>query len=163
MVDVSKNYHVLLESKATLSQDSQTVTVSYSAPTYQDAWVGARSVCRLGTDFDKGDKSQRQFFAMDEDGEVTEPFSVQPAVWTVRRIFVENTRKQGKRRMTTVDAETFLRVVGERKIKMSKPLEDLLTEVLKEAGGAKITVATARRLGIKTPETETGDDESSAA
>lgn len=164
MAEVNKIYHVLMESKQTLSQEAETITVSYTAPTYQDAWVGARTVARMGTNFGAEKGQPRHFFKLDEDGLTTdEPFECGPSVYTVRRIFVQNTRKQGKRRMTTVNAETFLSVVGERKIKMSKALEELLTEVLTEAGGAKITVATARRLGIKTPETEAGENESDAA
>lgn len=165
MAEIAKVYHVLMESKQTLSQEAETITVSYSAPTYNEAWTGARSVCRLGTNFgaEKGGIN-RHFFKLDEDGGTTdEPFEVQPSVWTVRRIFVQNTRKQGKRRMTVVNSETFKAVLGDKKIKMSSALETLLTEVLNESGGVKITVATARRLGIKTPETEVGDEEAGAA
>lgn len=162
--EVMKRYHVLLESKQTLSQESQTITVGYDSPTYQDAWVGARTVCRLGTNFDEDGKGTRVFYTLESDEqEGGVPFAVQPAVYTVRRIFVEGTRKQGKRRMTTVDATTFKAVLGDKKIKMSGALETLLTEVLNEAGGVKITVATARRLGIVTPETEAGGGDTEAA
>lgn len=161
-----KDYHVMLESKQTLSQESEAITVGYQAANYSEAWPGARTVCRLGTNHDDDNaKVKRRFYSLDEDGNIDfdAPISVSPAVYTVRRIFVKDTRKQGKKRMTTVDAETFLAVLDEHKIKANQKLKDLLTEVLTESGGARITVATARRLKIKTAETETGDDEAGAA
>lgn len=165
MAEVTKVYHVLLESKATLSQEAETKTVGYISTNYGEAWPGARTVCRLGTNHgDEAAKVKREFWELDENGEITDtPFEVTPSVYTVRRIFVENTRKQGKKRMTTVDAETFQRVLDDNKIKISAKAMALMTEVLNESGGAKITVATARRLGIKTAETEIGDEEVGAA
>lgn len=164
MAEVRKTYHVLIESKATLTQEAEVKTVSYESPTYQDAWVGARTVCRMGTNHGQESKTPRHFFMLDEDGNATEtPFECGPAEYTVRRIFVENTRKQGKRRMTSVNAETFMQVVTDQKIKISPKLQALLTEILDENGGAKITVATARRLGIKTAETEAGNGDTDAA
>lgn len=165
MAEVNKVYHVMLESKATLSQEAQTVTVGYISPDYNEAWKGARTVCRLGTNHgDSAARVKREFWVLDEDGEMTdEPFTVDPSVWTVRRIFVKDTRKQGKKRMTVVDASTFEQVLEDHKIKMSAKALALVTEVLRESGGAKITVATARRLGIKTPDTEMEDNEAGAA
>lgn len=164
MAEVEKIYHVLIESKATLTQEAEVKTVAYASPTYQDAWVGARTVCRMGTNHGQDTKMPRHFFQLDEDGAITdEPFECGPAQYTVRRIFVQNTRKQGKRRMTSVDGATFMQVVADKKIKMSAPLQALLTEILNESGGAKITVATARRLGIKTAETEAGGGDSEVA
>lgn len=164
MAEVNKVYHVRIEKKATLTQDAEMLTVSYTSPTYQDAWVGARTVCRMGTNHGQDTKTPRHFFELDEDGATTDaPFNCGPAEYTVRAIFVENTRKQGKRRMTSVNAETFMQVVNDQKIKISPKLQQLLTEILDENGGAKITVATARRLGIKTAETEAGGGDTEVA
>ena len=144
-----KVYHVMLEAKATVSQDSQTITVAMLAPTYADAWVDARTVARLGTTAVDAPRP-RVFRHIEDDKEFAESelFHASAGVWTVRRIFVLGTRKTGKRRMKVLDANEFAGLLESRGIKTSAKLAAMLAEVLTESGGVKITVATARRLGI---------------
>lgn len=164
MAEVQKVYHVLIESKASLTQASVTRTVGYVSTSYREVWPEARTVCRLGTNHgDAAAKVKREFYELDEDGDLTDtPVHVGPSEYTVRRIFVENTRKQGKKRMTTVDAETFAKVLEDNNIKINAKALGLVTEILKESGGAKITVATARRLGINNADTAAGGDTEAA-
>ena len=145
-------YHVGIESRPTASEtESVNVTVVYEAPTYHDAWVGARTVCRLGTLFKddpkcKAPSQAREFFSLDDN----EPFHVGPAQWTVRKIFVSGTRKRGRQRMTVISAEDLIKVIANRKIDISDELKQVLQATLTESaeGGLRITHATARRLGL---------------
>ena len=152
-------YHVGLESRATASQASEYVTVRMIAPTYSDAWVDARTVCRLGTN------SKRVLKKYDEDSKVSfdeaENFTCAAGVYTVRKIFVANTRKKGKKRMTTLTSDEFLKALSERGIHVSKKLTETLKEVMADSdgGGLRVTSATARRLGIESEDESIGEDE----
>lgn len=158
-------YRVLLEAKATVAQAAVQLTVKYDDEDYNAAWVGARTVCRLGTLFKddpncKKPSNAREFFH--EDGK---PCPVNAGVFTVRRIFAENTRKKGKQRMTILTAEELMQVLASREIEVSDELKSVFDSAINAGGGIKITVATAKRLGLdpkdftppgkETPETKT--------
>lgn len=136
-------YRVTLERRVGLGEEPVTVTVRYACETYNEAWVGARTVCRLGTD-------RKRVFRRDDDStfEDAPSFTCGPAEYTVRSIFAENTRKKGKKRMMNLSSEQLLKVVEDRKIRTSQALRDVLVEVLDGSDGLRITVATARRLGV---------------
>lgn len=138
-------YHVHIDTKATVAQGSEALKVIYDAPDYNDAWVGARSVCRYGTFFEadgaKGGQIREFFFP---DGE---PCRLKPGVYTVRQIFAEKTRKTGKQRMTVLTSDDLLALMTKRNLTITPTLQQALEEAMKE-GGLRITVAQARRLGI---------------
>lgn len=143
-----KKYLVSLDLRATLTQPSQTVIVVYFAPDYHEAWVGARVVCRLGTLFEQDSKYReggvtRKFF--NEDGD---PFPVNPGVYTVRRIFVSDTRKTGKQRMSNLKWADIEALLQKRGIELSTQLGETLRELIGNSEGLRITSATARRLGL---------------
>lgn len=139
-------YNVTIEARATVADESKSITVKYEAEDYHQAWVGARTVCRMGSH-----PSLRIF--RDEEGEA---LKIQAGVWTVRKIFVEGTRKKGKQRMTSLTADQLLELIDNRNIRMSKELRRTLTEVIDGGGseGLRITVAAARRLGLLSEDAE---------
>lgn len=132
------------------------VKVYYVSPEYRDAWVGARTVARMGTLFKDDPKCRnastaREFWL---DAELTQKFHTGPAAYIVRHIFAEHTRKKGKARMTTLTQDDLLALFKEQDVPISPELEGALKNVLSETddGGIRITVAAARRLGLKLAE-----------
>lgn len=148
-------FSVRLEHKSTFAS----VDVMYESPDYREAWVGARSVCRLGTLFEDDPRRRpkqqtREFY--NEDGS---RFETGPAVYVVRRILAENTRKRGRPRMTTLSIEDVRKILAERNVKVSAKVDAALEEVLgAAAGGLQLTVAAARRLGVPIDEEENGGE-----
>lgn len=145
-------YNVTIEAKATAADSAEMLTVQYEAPDYHEAWVGARTVCRMGS------HPKLRIFTKDD-----EPISIPAGVYTVRKIFVENTRKSGKQRMTTLSAQQLLQLLDDRGVRTSKNLRETLVEALgqSEGEGVRITVATARRLGLisdEVPRLEAGNE-----
>lgn len=143
-------YHVLLESRPTPTQESELVKVMYNAPDYRESWVGARTVCRLGTLFrdDPGCKNPanaREFY----DLKTGEAFRVSPSYYTVRHIFAENSRKTGKPRMTSITSQQLVDVMKAQGVAVSKKLEHTLSTIIDPAGGVRVTAATAKRLGVE--------------
>lgn len=144
-------YDVTITTKATPSQPSEMRVIKYETTDYTAAWVGSRTVCRLGTLFKddprcKNPKTAREFWSLEEGKFVK--FELSPAVWTVRSIFVEGTRKTGKQRMTNLQLDDIKRILEDRGVKINKKLDDALTEVLGSTEGLRVTVAVARRLGL---------------
>lgn len=152
-------YEVTLSSKRTVAQPSETVQVMYEAKNYNAAWVGSRTVCRLGTLFKDDPRCQKPSNAREFWTLTTPPekFLVSPSSHTVRAIFVENTRKTGKQRMTTLSKDEILKVLQDRKIPVSGKLETALSEVFDGTDGLRITTAVAHRLGLKLEEAESDD------
>lgn len=144
-------YHVIIESRATAAQAALRQTVVYEVEDYDTAWVGARTVCRLGTLFRDDPRCKiaslaREFFDM----ATGQPFHVQPGAWIVRRIFVDGTRKTGKQRMTSLTAEQLAAVLAAQEVAITPDVEAALRDLLGNEG-LRITTAAARSLGIDTP------------
>lgn len=142
-------YHVIIESKATASQPLRVKTVEYETEDYSVAWVGARTVCRLGTLFRDDPRCRnpsmaREFFDLEGDR-----FPIAPGAWVVRRIFVDGTRKTGKQRMTNLTAEQLLTALQTSDVALTPEARAKIEALL--ASGLRITCAMARTLGIDTP------------
>lgn len=144
-----RTYLVTLQSRATPAEQPIVQVVRYRSTDYTEAWVGARTVCRLGTN------DKRVFKVVGEASfEDAAVYPVAAGYWTVRNIFVQNTRKQGKPRMTVITAEQLLAVIDERKVPISPELSSALQSVLQDSEGVRITVASARRLGLDPQEVQ---------
>ena len=150
-------YLVTLQSKATAAQEPIIAVVRYRSTDYNEAWVGARSVCRLGTNIERKREFREVSEALWDDAA---PFPVVANVWTVRNIFVQGTRKRGKQRMTVLSVEKLLEIISQRDVPMTDELRAQIAEAASE--GIRITVASARRMGIQQEEDEDGDDLRSA-
>lgn len=138
-----KTYHVFLAKAATPGIPEEQVTVLYQDVDYKAAWVGARTVCRLGT-------NERRVFKV-ADGRAfadADPFSCRAGLYTVKHILVDGTRKKGKQRMTTISGEDLLNLIEAHAPTASPELKEELTRALEGTGGVRITLASARRLGI---------------
>jgi len=149
-----KVYRVTLQLRTLENDPTNFVIVEYAAEDYHASWVGARTVCRLGTAFrdEVKLKEPREFWQRVETADgttVRQKFHCAPGAYTVRNIFVEGTRKRGVKRMTFLSAEQIVQVIRQRELEITPELEALLQSLLAGSEGVKVTVATARRLGLE--------------
>jgi hypothetical protein len=137
-----KVYHVKICKPATPGVPEEIIVVRHQAEEYKAAWVSARTVCRMGS-------NARRIFKVFDDTPFAEAeeFVVRAGVYTVKHIFVEDTRKRGKTRMTTITGDELLALVDEHCPDTSPELRQAMKEAIQD-GGVRITQASARRLGL---------------
>jgi len=112
-------YEVFVEAKAQATQATPGVSFIVTQEGYKQAWVSGRALCRLGAE---------NLPTVGGD-----PLTLEAGKYTVRKVFTLD--RKVKVPVVTVDA--LVTLASERGVKIARPLEALIAELLGEAPGAE--------------------------